>query len=283
MPLIHQVYNSCGISSILMALKPDKNKELDSFFRKLDKKLSKALKISTDRYDFQDRVQFEATWLILLVLFKETDILDQLAPMLPDIDNFKPLLESTFDEMIIYQKTKGNTGVAKDRESLIKSGSITLNFLESYIEEQKTDAELKLLGALFGFVFDAIPEEIGGSALGYITDLDPKKPEEYMKKIEVLVNHVSHGSVLANYEYHWLALREIGTCLADFKQQEAKCESIDEITSTPHYFKFNNPLSGQVMSLTKAEILTKYHFYNFDFKLDVQKRFLEILKNRLNL
>jgi len=283
MPLIHQVYNSCGISSVLMALKPDKNKELDAFFRKLDKKTLKTLKLSTERYDFQDRVQFEAGWLILLVLFKEPDFIDLLAPVMPDIDNLKPLLESTFDEMIIYQKTKGNTGVVKDRENLIKNGTITLNFLESYLEEQKTDAELKLLGALFGLVFDAISEDIGGSALGYIANLDPRKPEEYMKKIEVLVDHVSRGTVLANYEYHWLALREIGTCLADFKQQEAKCESIDEITSTPHYFKFNNPLSGMVMSLAKADILTKYHFYNFEFKLDLQKKFLEILKKRLNL
>jgi len=283
MPLIHQVYNSCGISSVLMALKPDKNKELDAFFRKLDKKLVKTLKISTDRYDFQDRVQFEAAWLILLALFKEKELLDQIASIIPDIDNFKPLLESTFDEMIVYQKTKGNTAVMKDRENLIKNGAITLNFLESYLEEQKTDAELKLLGAMFGLVFVAIPEEIGGSSLGYMANVDPRKPEEYMKKVELLVDHVSRGSVLANYEYHWLTLREIGTCLSEFKHQEAKCESIDEITSTPHYFKFNNPLSGMVLSVIKADILTKYHFYNFDFNLDLQKRFLEILKNRLNL
>lgn len=283
MPLIHQVYNSCGISSVLMALKPDRNKELDSFFHKLDKKAIKALKIPTDRYDFQDRVQFEAAWLILLVLFKESDLLNQIASFLPDIDNFKPFLESTFDEMIIYQKTKGNTGVVKDRENLIRNGTVTLNFLESYLEEQKTDAELKLLGGLFGLVFVAIPEEIGGSALGYMANVDPRKPEEYMKKIEVLVDQVSHGSVLANYEYHWLALREIGTCLSEFKQQEARSESIDEITSTPHYFKFNNPLSGMILSVTKADILAKYHFYNFDFNLDLQKRLLEILKNRLNL
>ena len=283
MPLIHQVYNSCGISSVLMALKPDKNKELDALFRKLDKRLVKALKISTDRYDFQDRVQLEAAWLILLALFKEPELLDQVASVVPDVDNFKPLLESTFDEMIIYQKTKGNTSVVKDRENLVKNGVITIHFLEAYLEEQKTDAELKLLGALFGLVFVAIPEEIGGSALGFVASVDPRKPEEYMKKIEVLVDHVSRGSVLGNYEYHWLALREIGTCLDEFKQQEAKCESIDAITSTPHYFKFNNPLSGKVSSVATADILAKYHFYNFDFKLDLQKRFLEILKNRLNL
>nr|MDO8111511.1 hypothetical protein [Candidatus Sigynarchaeota archaeon] len=282
MPLISQIHNSCGISSVLMALKPDKNKLLDLGLRKLEKKVTKALKISTERFDFQDRMQFAVAWLILHVIFAETDFSTLLAPFFSDVDNIKLLIESKFDEMVVYQKARGNAKVVKDLERLTTEGEISFNFLEAYMEEQKTDMELKFLGAMFGLVFVAVPEGTGGSPLGYVTRVDPRGPEDYLQKVGLLAKHIMNGAVLANYEFHWLALREIGKRLQDFKQ-EAKSESIEVISTTPHFFKFNNPLSGMILSVTKADILAKYNFYCFEFNLEQQQKFLSILKNRLKL
>jgi hypothetical protein len=271
------------MASVLMVLKPDKNKELDAFLRSLEKKMTKVLKIDSMRYDFLDRVQFAAAWLILHVIFKDTTILDKVAPGFSDIENLRPVLESRLDEMVVYQKTSNNAKIEKDHAKLLESGEITLNLLVSYIQEQKTDAELKLLGSLFGLVFKAVPEADGGTPLGTVAQVDPRQPEDYMRKVNMLAKQLSAGAVFANYEYHWLPLREIGKRIEQFAREEKLNDSAGEITTTPHYFKLNNPLSGTVLSVTRAVVLEKYIFYLFDFQLEQQRRFLDLLKATLKL
>ncbi len=283
MPVIRQVYNSCGIASVLMALKPDKNKELDAFVRSLEKKVTKALKLDSVRYDFLDRVQFAAAWLILHAVFKETTILDKVSQKYSDIENLRPVLESRLDEMVVYQKTSNNSKIEKDHAKLLDSGEVTQNVLVSYVQEQKTDAELKLLGSMFGLVFKAVPEEDGGTPLGTVAQVDPRHPEAYMKKVGLLVKQLGDGAVFANYEYHWLPLREIGTRIDQFAREEKQNDSASEIFSTPHYFKLNNPLSGTVLSVTRADVLEKYIFYLFDFDLVEQRRFVDLLKVTLKI
>jgi len=283
MPVIRQVYNSCGIASVLMALKPDKNKELDSFLRNLEKKVTKALKIDSVRYDFLDRVQFAAAWLILHAAFKEPVILEKLAPSLPDIENFRPVLESRLDEMVVYQKTGNNAKIEKDHARLLESGDVNQNVLVSYIQEQKTDAELKLLACMFGLVFKAVPEADGGTPLGTVAQVAPRHPEEYMKKVGLLAKQLEAGAVFANYEYHWLPLREIGTRIGQFVKEEKQNDNVNDITATPHYFKLNNPLSGTILSVKQAAILERYIFYLFDFRLDQQRQSLDLLKTTLKL
>ncbi|MEX2684627.1 MAG: hypothetical protein Q6373_023855 [Candidatus Sigynarchaeota archaeon] len=283
MPVIRQVYNSCGIASVLMVLKPDKNKELDAFLRNLEKKITKNLKLDPVRYDFLDRVQFAAAWLILHAVFKEPAILEMLAPSYPDIENFRPMLESRLDEMVVYQKAGNNARIEKDHARLIERGEITQNVLVSYVQEQKTDAELRLLGSMFGLVFKAVPEADGGTPLGTVAQVDPRHPEEYMKKVGLLVRQLEAGAVFANYEYHWLPLREIGTRIGQFVKEEKQIASASEISATPHYFKLNNPLSGTILSVTRLDILAKYIFYLYDFQLSQQRRILNLLKATLKL
>jgi hypothetical protein len=283
LPLIRQIHNACGITSILMALKPDKNNELDAFFRKLEKRLTKSLKISTDTFGFLDRVQFATAWLMLQLMFDTTTHGSFLAGIFPDIENVRSLLESRLDEMVIYQKTCGNARIVKDLEKMTRDHEITLNIIESYLQEQKTDAELKFLGSLFGLVFASIPENDGGTQLGTISHVDPRRPEEYATKLGVLARQLASGAVLANYEYHWLALREIGKRLDEFTKQESSAASIDAIVSTPHYFKLNNPLSSTVLTLKDVAALEKYTFYCFDFKIEQQKVTLAHMRDALNL
>ncbi len=283
MPVIRQVYNSCGIASVLMALKPDKNKELDAFLRSLEKKITKVLKLDSVRYDFLDRVQFAAAWLILHAVFKETTILDKVAPGFSDIENLRPMLESRLDEMVVYQKTSNNPKIEKDNAKLLESGDITQNLLVSYIQEQKTDVELKLLGSLFGLVFKAVPEADGGTPLGTVAQVDPRQPEDYMRKVNMLAKQLETGAVFANYEYHWLPLREIGKRIEQFAQEEKKNDRASEIVATPHYFKLNNPLSGTVISVTQVDVLAKYIFYLYNFDLVQQKQFIDVLKVTLKV
>ncbi len=283
MPFIRQVYNSCGIASVLMALKPDKNKEIDAFLRNLEKKVTKVLKLDSIRYDFLDRVQFAAAWLILHAVFKETTILDKVAPSLSDIENLRPVLESRLDEMVVYQKTSNNSKIEKDYAKLLESGDVTQNLLVSYVQEHKTDVELKLLGSLFGLVFKAVSEQDGGTPLGTVVQVDPRQPEDYMRKVILLTKQLATGAVFANYEYHWLPLREIGKRIEQFAQEEKMNDSATAIAATPHYFKLNNPLSGTTISVTQADVLEKYNFYLFDFNIVQQKRFLDVLKVNLKI
>lgn len=281
MPVIRQVYNSCGIASVLMALKPDNNKELDTFLRNLEKKVTKALKIDTYRYDFLDRVQFAAAWLILHSVFKDATLVDEVAPALPDAENIRPMLESRLDEMMVYQKAGNNDKIEKDLAKLLEGGEVTRNLLVSYVQEQKNDVELKLLGSMFGLFFKPVPEGEGGTPLGTIAQVDPRHPEAYMKKVGLLAAQLATGAVFANYEYHWLPLREIGTRIHQFTREEAHNDSASDISATPHYFKLNNPLSGTVLSVTRADVLEKYIFYLYDFQLEQQRRLLGSVKAAL--
>jgi hypothetical protein len=283
MPFMRQVYNSCGIASVLMALKPDKNKELDAFLRNLEKKTTKTLKLDSDRYDFLDRVQFAAAWLILHAIFKDTSILDKVAPTFSDIENLRPVLESRLDEMVVYQKTSNNSKIEKDYAKLLQDGEVTQNLLVSYVQEHKTDAELKLLASLFGLVFKAVPEQDGGTPLGTVTQVDPRQPEAYMQKVGLLAKQLTNGAVFANYEYHWLPLREIGTRTEQFTQEEKLNDNASAISATPHYFKLNNPLSGTAISVTQADVVQNYIFYLFDFDIVQQKRFVDLLKVTLKI
>ena len=278
MPMIRQVYNSCGISCIIMLLKPNKNKKLDAFLRKLEKKVTKSLKLSTIKYDFEDRVQFSMCWLLLHMLFSKYEFLIENKDVFGEIENLKSLLISKFDEMVVFQKTKGNAKIKKDLDKLLKDGKITSNLLVAYMEEHKTDAELKLLAALFGLKFIFIPPEQVGNASGVIHGLDPRKPEDYLKKIEILSRYIVDGGVIAYYEYHWLALRDIKKRLEAFKAQEAGNESLESIETTPHFFRFNNSLSGTVLKISKVETMTKYQFYCFFLDHQVQERFLHQIK-----
>ncbi|MHA1892043.1 MAG: hypothetical protein ACTSYS_13705 [Promethearchaeota archaeon] len=283
LPMIRQVFNSCGISSILMAIKPNKNPSLDSFLRKLEKKITKKLKISTFKYDFQDRIQFSVAWLLLHLMFEKQNILSDFNNGHIELENVQSLLISKFDEMLVYQQARGNKKIKRDLEKFLESRDISLNFLESYLGEHKTDAELKVLGAIFGLFFSPINPEDGGNPLGTIYDLNPREPEIYIKKIDTLGRFINEGAVITNYEYHWLTLREIGKRLEEFKEQEKNKGDISDIQTIPHYFKFNNSLSGTVLKIVKIERLRKYNFYCFTLNLDDQSRFLKKLKNELKL
>lgn len=281
MPMIRQVYNSCGISCIIMLLKPNKNNKLDAFLRKLEKKVTKSLKLSTIKYDFEDRVQFSMCWLLLHMLFSKYEFFIENKDFFTDIENLKSLLISKFDEMIVYQTTKGNAKIKKDLDKLLKDGKIARNLLVAYMEEHKTDAELKVLAALFGLKFIFIPGEQVGNASGVIFGLDPRKPENYLKKIDVLARYIVDGGVFAYYEYHWLALRDIGKRLEAFEAQATRKESLESIETAPHFFRFNNSLSGTILKISKVETLGKYQFYCFSLDHQAQDRFLNVMKGAL--
>ncbi|NMC05741.1 MAG: hypothetical protein GYA24_11040 [Candidatus Lokiarchaeota archaeon] len=290
MPSIHQVYNSCGISCVLMALKPDKNHVVDAFLRALEKKVTKSMKIDPMRYDFLDRVQFAAAWLVLRAVFTETTLLDMVAPVLPDIENVRPVLESRLDEMVVYQKASNNQKIEKDHAKLLERGDITQNLLAAYIQEHKTDVELKLLGALLGLSYKAVPEQDGGTPLGMVGPVDPEQPDTYARTVHTLARQLATGAVLANYEYHWLALREIGTREENIAKNGASSQvtpghdaSSHGTSDAPHYFKFNNPLSGSTITVRQPDVLQKYMFYLFDFNPAQQQRCIDVLESTLKL
>ncbi|MHA1680270.1 MAG: hypothetical protein ACTSUE_04640, partial [Promethearchaeota archaeon] len=221
--------------------------------------------------------------LLLSVTFREPRFLIENYRKLENIQDLKSLLISKFDEMAIYQEAKGNKKIVKDIDVLLKKGDVSFNLLDAYLQEHKTDAELKILAYIFGLEFQHIPEERGGSTLGTITNLEPAQPEKYVIKIRELAKHVLDGGVIAAFEYHWLALREIGLRIEEFKNDELVNHSLESIESNPHYFKFNNSLSGTIMKVTKRELLRKYFLYCFHLDLELQKSSLPTLSRFLKI
>ncbi len=283
LPNIHQVLNSCGIASVVMVAKPNKNKVVDEFFRKLEKKVTKELKIPVEKYVFEERVQFALAWLLVHALFKSEATASTLRNGGFDLESIRALVMSKFDEMLVYQSAKGDTRFDKEIEKATTLGKASFSFLHAYLDEQKTDAELKVLAYLTGFKFVAVPESDGGNPLGELSRMTPKNPEVYAKTMGILLNNLMGGAVLAHYEYHWLALREIGNQLEKFKDSEKGNQSVEEIQTTPHYFKLNNPLSGTVVTVTRVEVLEKYSWYCFVLDYELQKKCLNALQNELKL
>lgn len=282
-PVIRQVYNSCGIAAILMALKPNKNKVLDAFLRNLEKRVTRKMKISSRKYGFLDRVQFALCWLLLKAIYGDDWILQMLSPVIPDLELVRSLIDSKLDEMLVYQGSRGNKKIGKDIETLQAGGKITPSLLEAYIDEQKTDAELKLLGAMFGLRFAFVPRDEGGGALGVLEALDPRDPASYMLKVQTLARYLASGAVLGNYEYHWLTLREISPRGEKFLTMEANKDSVEEMESAPHDFLFNNPLSGTVLRLSRISIIEKYHMYCFDLDLEFQEKMVGAFERQLTV
>ena len=281
---IRQVYNSCGIACVLMGLKPNKNKRLDEILRKLEKKITKKLKISDFRYGFTDRVQFAVTWLIFKVLFSENALKKELKKILPEFDDIKSLVISKLDEMLIYQSTRPDSTIEKDLKLMYNKGKVTYNLLKAYLEEQKTHFELMLLGSIFGMKKVQIAESEGGNPLGLISEVDPRDPETYVKKVETLSKNLLNGIILANYEYHWLVLRRIGSRIEKFTKEEQETESAKDLEFMPHYFIFNNPLSTITATrVKKIELMTKYNFYCFDVDLKQQEAGLKLIKSEFKL
>nr|MDO8116309.1 hypothetical protein [Candidatus Sigynarchaeota archaeon] len=283
-PNVHQVLNACGIASVIMVARPNKNKIVDEFFRKLEKKITKELKISVDKYGFEERVQFALAWLLVHVLFKNQEATSIMRDGGIDIESVRALVSSKFDEMLVYQTAKGNARFDKEIEKATTLGKPGYSFLHAYLDEQKTDAELKVLAYLVGYTFSPVAERDGGNPLGEIDRMSPKNPEQYARNVDLLANHLNiGGAVLGHYEFHWLAIREVGKHLEIFQDSEKNTRSVGELQITPHFFKFNNPLSGTVVSVTHVDVLDKYTFYCFDIDYDLQKKCLNALSNELKL
>lgn len=275
-----------------MALKPNKNKALDEILRKIEKRHSKDMKIH-ERYDFQDRIQFSVARLFIESLFKGDGLIsrsptpeagagsgdgdgDQHAGK-TDLDAAVALVRSRFDEMVLYQKAKNNKKIETDMNKLVEKGIASYNLVESFLDEQKTDVELKLLAGMFGLAFTPVPEAGGGSPLGTVVHVDPRRPEEYMRKVHVLAKHLVDGAVLANYEYHWMPLREIDE-RPEFAGETTAKASIEDVERAPHRFKLNNPLSGTVLAVDEIIVLEKYTFYCFELDVAAQARFMQAMR-----
>jgi hypothetical protein len=99
------------------------------------------------------------------------------------------------------------------------------------------------------------------------------------------VNAVQNGAVLASFEYHWLALREIVSNNDPLKEtdREALEPAEGEIKMTPHVFKFNNPLSNTILQVSNPDLLEKYIFFTFELDIALQDRFLGELREELKL
>jgi len=266
-----------------MFLKPNKNKTLGDFLKKLEKKVTKMYKVSKIRYDFQDRVQIAVVWLMLYALFINDILLRRFPSNFPDYEELKALVYSKFDEMMVYQKAKGNKKISSDIAHIVEGKKITIGLIEAYLEEHKTDAELKFLGAMFGANFTRVSEEDGGNNLGIIDELDPKKPEDYLKKITTLAKFVNNGGVLALFEYHWFVVKEIGSNIEEFKEYEKNKEDLEQINLLPHYFLLTNSLSGTTLRRKRLDRMIKHQFYCFNLDLDFQQKVLQILAKELKL
>jgi hypothetical protein len=167
MPHYSQITNACGITAVLMAVQPN----IDAQALKLIEKVAQKCRVmypGLNAWLEQDnsRHQFAAAYMILkgCVSSRVHEFLTQY-----DADNYEFM-----NDIIGYELKKRMTGKSerfsknldKEVDHFLKKGEkadIDKVFLYEYTTRMKTDQELKLLMALFGFKFVRVPYSADGT------------------------------------------------------------------------------------------------------------------------
>ncbi|MHA1698739.1 MAG: hypothetical protein ACTSWN_07885 [Promethearchaeota archaeon] len=139
------------------------------------------------------------------------------------------------------------------------SGIIRKRFLLYYLDQYKTQIELKILATMMGFEFVPYPDEMMGYL--YLTS----KKEDIEHKIDFMVQKLKnddHGILLGRGQSHWMVLHSI------YKNQQ----------SDEYLLGINDPM-GSRMLIPISRLDHSWLFWFFKYNNNKNQENLEFLKN----
>ncbi|MFX0102036.1 MAG: hypothetical protein ACFFCS_20895 [Candidatus Hodarchaeota archaeon] len=275
MPPYHQLRSACGITAVLMLIRPNEDKFISSILHKIGNKLWKSYaSLGTLIKDKNSMHQVALAYLLLKLALNEEvqELLDGF-----NKDDYEYTQEVVWYEMK-RRLTRGSHKKAKFLEEQLEKfqekGEISKGLLKEYATRIKTDRELKLLLAAFGYKVVPFPYSPDGTASinfglvdhivesGIIKDDDINNPKGLLLYMfSFLKEHFQDHIVLINTGFHWISAKKI---IGDDEEKRMTLLYMDPShPSKPRKLSFIN---------TKQNI----YFFKQDDKLKaIMKEFLE--------
>jgi hypothetical protein len=223
MPAYRQLRSACGITAVLMLIRPNEDKFIASILNQLGKILLKSHTSPGDIVKDTNSMHQVALAYLLLKLASNDEVQDILNKF--DEENYEYTQEVVLFEMR-RRLTRGHHRRAKFLETQLdrfqETGDISKGLLKEYATRIKTDRELKLLLAGFGYKVVPFPYSPDGTAsinfglVDHIVDSGIIKDEKinstkglifYM--YDFLKDHFQDHIILINTGFHWVSAKRI--------------------------------------------------------------------------
>jgi len=251
-PHYGQLYNTCGLSSLLMIAIPEKNGGLH---RLLDD-ICKVIGASTE-FNKELNWQLACGYLLLKASFNRTLAWHLRKLFDYDYYNFKILLNNQLTEKVQYHTNKMDFKTVSALNTFFKAKIIKKPALKTYLDDMKTNLELKMIALLFGGIYMPNAESTDGT--GCYT-FDKKKK----KDLETLNEMINDGLMLGLFN-HWLAVKDL------YKDEENNFVlAINDPLKSTNKIKFN-------------DLTSSHRFYHYKFDQKLQKQMEEVVRKALKL
>ncbi|MHA1791172.1 MAG: hypothetical protein ACTSVI_00925 [Promethearchaeota archaeon] len=280
MPHYQQLKDACGLSAVLMMIQPNIDKASRELLEKIGDKIKQAFPgLSSLMEDANTKHQVAAAFTILKAA-KSDEIGDYLKRF--DKDNYEFI-----QEVILHELQKRMTGqpgrigrsLEKKLENYIKKGTFDKTFLQEYTTKIKTDVELKLLLACFGYRFVQFPYSPDGTGSINLETIDSivknnlirdEESNNYDEVLEFMLTFLKVNfdkcMILINIGFHWVPAAKI---------------IIEDKRFPELYYLDSSRTRGELVKLTHWKSSKYFYFFRQDpiLKIDMQrflKRILEL-------
>jgi len=251
-PHYRQLYNTCGLSSLLMLANPEKNGNLQYL---LDD-ICKLIGINPE-FNRPLNWQLGCGYLLLKMSFNRVLGWHLKKEFGDDFSNFKLLLANQLYQKLLNYENKQDLKMVSIINTFFKRKIIRKKLLRIYMDDMKTNLELKLLAYFFGGRF--IPNEDSNDGTGcYIIK---KKNKKSVKKIDEMVND---GLMLGLFN-HWMAVKNI------YQNEQNK-----------FILAINDPL-GNRKDIEFDKITVDYRFYHYKFDSGLRDKMDMVVRRALKL
>jgi len=285
----YQYPGACGLTSLLMALKPKSrniNSILDAlwlriqpYFTSKERSSHEKMDTHSNEYNWQRVIE----WLLFQVTFR-SELQDLLTEGFGG--NFKEL----FLPQLKYRIQQHNPDPKWRRMSpeeqwktdiVISNDILSGGWIMDRVYEWKEDFELKIIAYLFGCEFKSWRYTRDGTGAVFFSMRDTlAKNSSIPKKIEFIESAANSGSpVLCCATIHWLAIKKIQST----NSTNSTNSSLENQTEhfNPSYLAviYNDPASAQEHRRSLRGFRDTERFYVFEFKSQLLEKHRSLLTN----
>jgi hypothetical protein len=245
-PLVRQTLNTCGLASLAMIFFQQSDK-IDDFLKRVYISKSKAPALAEIKTGEHDAAILWSEAFLLLKSRASRRVANWLKGTASEFvyDDFKLDLDLRVDDMSTRRRDPAVVTAAKH----FKHGTIRKKFVGFYMEQYKTQLELKILAAMFGFEFVGFP----GDTLG-IMYFNPKDQETTFKIdfLKSILNKQDHAVIMGHGQSHWMVPHSLFG---------------NGVVSQDVVLGINDPLGSSTrMALKNLDSTYLFYFFKFDEK-----------------
>lgn len=250
-PHYGQLYNTCGLSSLLMISNPE-----NSNLQYLLDDICEYLGVSTT-FNRALNWQLACSYLLLKMSFNRILGYQLRKTFGTNYDNYKILLNNQIRQKIYFYEDRENKEIVSNLNTFLDSRIIRKKTLRVFMDDMKTNLELKLLAYLFGGKFINNNNSNDGTGCHFFK----KKNKKTRKRLMEMIND---GLMLGLFN-HWMAVKD----LRKNDQNE-------------YIIAINDPLRNRNFILLN-EIDENHRFYHYEFNSSLQKDMDKKIRRALHL